>query len=1041
MEIQIVKYDESYAAKVADMWNHSRDGWGGSNAIETEETIRNREANSTNIHTFLALEGELVVGYCGFSEYRDDEGALYIPLLNVRDAYHGKKIGKKLLLHALQEAIDLKWPRLDLYTWPGNTKAVPLYKKCGFFWEDRDDTTHLMNFMPTVLHTEVVKDFFSDGNWYDMSTRQIEVKPDGRVENDFHYFEYSWQKDEQSLRIEIERSSRGIRLIETDDYYISAKIAEHRLVFGNEYNIIYSIKNKSGRPLDVDLKGVRHKNIEFSFEQSLKVEDEAVVTGSFFVGAVTEEQDNFKTHPAVVTEVTINGKKAVFKLGILPKYPAQVTAILPNDLTFIEKETVFYLDVMNNFREEVTFTIDFPKADILELIDQKLTLKIEPLARVSVPVAFLPKKYGYYKKELTIKATKENGEEVQFTKEVSLALRGIGAKFFGDDDERVQLFNGQYFATLSKRGNTIFTGRKRKEEGVSILTPKLGKPYSEELAKVKPQTVQFFEDSGVVGFKASYELTAFPAIKLHLVGKLYGDGLFENYYEVENKQENPTEKPVWLTQSIFLGLEKATIPYEGSVLTMNDSVGSAYGYWESSKITENWLFVEDNRNPLGVCWNPEVNIQFGSWFHYFESNMGVIAGKAVVTTKPVYVSIGAFHDSASFRAYALQSYDEKRVITDNHFTIFLENQNPFVVDDQVTFKVRDYKNTPFHGEMAVSFSGQKEAFVTGKFNREEEKTEWTGEVSLSNAPAVSVLKATSKVDAVELERETLVIKQKPVGMKEKVVQEQGFDTWVLENGVLEIKASPDYFPVLHSLKLNGHEWLDSYYPELKPRVWWNPWTGGIYSGLSAMKPYSLTKEKSVAKFTSLTDNKGNQWRGIKLSTSIQQNEEYKGLDYHQYFLLLPGTPVLCHVSEVVQNTGKFFDNTTWQTGGFFKTAQNIEDNWAQFQDQEGRWTKVVAGKGEHEGFVDRNLIIGGNGLDEHIQIITDNADSARDTYINKEVLESGVWQRLKIPSGQTQFTVPIFYVFTNNIIDDAAQKDLKKIRFVDTGTGTLSTQG
>lgn len=194
MDIKIVKYDESYAARVAEMWNHSRDGWGGANTVDTEESILLRERNSTNIHTFLALEGDKVVGYCGFSEYRDDEGALYIPLLNVRDDYHGKKIGKQLLLTALEEAIHLKWPRLDLYTWPGNTKAVPLYKRCGFFWEERDDTTHLMNFMPTVLHTEAVADFFKDANWYDISTREIEVKPDGRVENEFHYYEYAWKK-------------------------------------------------------------------------------------------------------------------------------------------------------------------------------------------------------------------------------------------------------------------------------------------------------------------------------------------------------------------------------------------------------------------------------------------------------------------------------------------------------------------------------------------------------------------------------------------------------------------------------------------------------------------------------------------------------------------------------------------------------------------------------------------------------------------------------------------------------------------------------
>lgn len=146
MEIKIVEYSHDLAAAVAEMWNHSRQGWGGGNDITTEENVRQQEENSINLNTYLAMEGDQVVGYCGLSEYREDQGALYIALLNVRDDYHGKKIGKQLVLKAIERTIQLKWPRLDLYTWAGNTKAVPLYKKCGFFWEERDDTVHLMNF-------------------------------------------------------------------------------------------------------------------------------------------------------------------------------------------------------------------------------------------------------------------------------------------------------------------------------------------------------------------------------------------------------------------------------------------------------------------------------------------------------------------------------------------------------------------------------------------------------------------------------------------------------------------------------------------------------------------------------------------------------------------------------------------------------------------------------------------------------------------------------------------------------------------------------
>ena len=50
--------------------------------------------------------------------------------------------------------------KIRSFTWLGNTKSLPLYKRCGFFWKGRDDTTHLMNFIPKILNTEAFKEYF-----------------------------------------------------------------------------------------------------------------------------------------------------------------------------------------------------------------------------------------------------------------------------------------------------------------------------------------------------------------------------------------------------------------------------------------------------------------------------------------------------------------------------------------------------------------------------------------------------------------------------------------------------------------------------------------------------------------------------------------------------------------------------------------------------------------------------------------------------------------------------------------------------------------
>ncbi|WP_042142820.1 GNAT family N-acetyltransferase [Paucisalibacillus sp. EB02] len=1028
MEISIVKYDESYAARVADMWNHSRDGWGGANTVDTEESILHRERNSTNIHTFLALEGEKVVGYCGFSEYRDDEGALYIPLLNVRDDYHGKKIGKKLLLIALEEAINLKWPRLDLYTWPGNTKAVPLYKKCGFFWEERDDTTHLMNFMPTVLHTEAVQGFFQDTNWYDSSTREIEVKPDGRVENDFHFYEYAWERENESLRMEFERTGRGIRLIETTDYHISVKVPEHRLVFGDQYHVTYSIINKTGKPLHIDLKGMSDKNIEYALEKSIEVIDKTEINGTFYVNPINEEQNTFRTHPCVKTLVTINGKQAEMRVGILPKYPAQISAQFPEDMSFIGNESVFYLDMMNNFSEKMHFELEFPSSPVMEIDIPKISLEMDPKERKSIPITFKVLNHGYYDAKLSIKAKKDHGETVEFSKVIGVPLRGIGAKFYGEDEKKIQLFNGQYFAKLDKDDNSIDAGRKQQEESIWIMPPKVGKPYSEEMAKATYTDLELLEGEGYIGAKVAYRLVALPSIKFHIVMKLYSEGLVENYYEVENILDVQTEQSIFVNQSIYLELEKAVIPYRGEIIELKDSIGNSYENWDESQITENWIFVNGKTEPIGICWNSNEKIHFGSWFNYLEHQVGKVEPNSIRKTNPVYFSLGAFHDIESFRAFAKQSSKKKKNKTVNHLRVSLPNNNPVVEGEKMTCKVTDYKSNYLHGEMSLSLSDNNE-IVIEQFDRKEKQTEWVTEIPIDHVPAISTVKMNARLDAAIHERETLVIRKQNVDIKQDIVHEHGMDTWTMNNGVIEIKATPDFFPSLHSLTYQEQEWLDTPFPALEPKLWWNPWAGGISSRIADIQPHSLKKEKTRGEFTSIQDNKGNEWRGIKLDTAIEQNEDYKGLKLKQYFLLLPGVPVLCHVSEIEQNTGRFFNDKGWQTSAFFRPGASIKDNWVNFQDKSGNWMKVIAGYDENELIVDRNIIIGCHTSNDLLQLISKSESTKQEVYINKEVVLTSVSEKLTLPSNSTYFTIPNFYVFNNSVINDVAQLDLQEIRF------------
>jgi ribosomal protein S18 acetylase RimI-like enzyme len=323
-DIIIVEYDKKYAAGIADMWNGSGENWGGYNTLKTAEAVEQEEENATNLNLYLALDGDKVVGYCSFSLYSLDVNTTYIPLLNVLPEYHNRKVGKALVKRVVERAIEYGLPRLDLFTWPGNIKAVPLYKKCGFFWERRDDSVHCMNFLPKILNTELLKDKFSYFDWYGDNLRAIDVEPDGKISGNFEFYEYLWEKENRYLRTLFERKGRRLVLIETEEYLIRLHTEEQKRVFGREYPVFLEISNHKQTPLTIEVSGKKGEILSLKMDHKTTVPGggNIVIEGSFHVGSIEIEQDDlFRTVPGMNLSVRVDGKSAEMGTGIIPKFP------------------------------------------------------------------------------------------------------------------------------------------------------------------------------------------------------------------------------------------------------------------------------------------------------------------------------------------------------------------------------------------------------------------------------------------------------------------------------------------------------------------------------------------------------------------------------------------------------------------------------------------------------------------------------------------------------------------------------------------------
>ena len=167
--MKIISFTDDYARKIVEMNERSQEGWptGLDEVIIDERDIIEWYHESKYIDWYLVEEDNKIVGICTVIE--EDKDTVHLGFLNVDPSYHGRGFGKALVKRCVEKSIELGYKKVTLETWAGNMKAIPVYKKCGFFWIP-DTDVKMVSFIPLVAKLE--KD------WYNSLQRKIEVKED-----------------------------------------------------------------------------------------------------------------------------------------------------------------------------------------------------------------------------------------------------------------------------------------------------------------------------------------------------------------------------------------------------------------------------------------------------------------------------------------------------------------------------------------------------------------------------------------------------------------------------------------------------------------------------------------------------------------------------------------------------------------------------------------------------------------------------------------------------------------------------------------------
>lgn len=1035
-QIRIVEYEPSYAKAVADMWNLSNESWGGGTHQRTEDSVRREMESSSNLHLFLAVDGEEVVGFCSFSHYRMDEGALYVPLLNVRPDYHGRKVGRNLIKSAVRKTVEMGWPRLDLFTWAGNTKAVPMYKKCGFFWEKKDDSVHLMNFIPTVLQTEALAPYFEELDWYADSTRKPVIEPDGRRERGFDFFDYTWQKGDLSLRAEFEKTGRGLTGLDTPDYAISTEIADHDLVFGSSCRVRYRIVNKSAAPLAVEIKGRDDKNIRFSaaFTGTIAPGDSETVEGEFELEPVQEEQNDWKTHPVVMSEWLIGGRRAEFRIGIAPKFPAKLTLALPRGELHPGMSDELYLNVENNFAAQAEFAFAWPEDDSVEWEERELRFTVPAKGKTSIPIRFALKAFGLYSHEVEVSAVPSGGKEVAFKRRLHVLLKGRQGRFGGDAGEHWVAANGAFSLHHAKLNNNLWIDCPGSGHRFWWVYPKLGKPFSEEFSKKHAEEVKTYAEGDSQMLEILYESEDFPGVQIKTVAKLLANGIATLHHEVCNTGSEELEEKLSLLLNFGFFGSRLILPYRGRYMDMGDEYAGHPDHWDSAQITENWLFCKGESGTYGVSWDPSLKLIRPEYAYGFELELGKIAAGAVVKTPPMVFALNTFANWWDFRSYAQGRRDPVVPMLDDHLELVAGGGNPFA-SEPFRAELIEWKTVPLAGSLQLYLqdgASPERAAGTIQLRRERDLRAERFEISAAELrTAESAWKFGWKARVVyegedwRQERTALWFPQSGGPVSCETLDGADGPTYTADNGILRVASIPAFGSVVHSLKQHGEEWLDSSYPQAGPRSWWNPWHGGLGVEFSGMNGFSLQQEPRSASHASLTDACGNVWTGLKLTTRIEKQEANRGIAVHQHYLMLPGVPVLCMLHAVTNESGLFHPEYSLVNRNFFRPSPVFSEGWLEIPGKE----RFKLGITEAEIYPEGLLRIGAARRKDLLHVAHRHPQQSAWAYVNNKVFNQGVHHRFPLPNGKTVWTEPTFLIMGRLALSPEDVRGLMKLTF------------
>lgn len=728
-----------------------------------------------------------------------------------------------------------------------------------------------------------------------------------------------------------------------------------------------------------------------------------------------EEPSVWRTHPSIQITVEINGSPCEMSLGIFPMQPAKLEAFNEGNFAFLDTKTEFHLELKNNLSNTTEFVLTIPENDLVNLEQKTYEVTVPATGKMTIPIPVTVRKHGFYDPSIHV-STKSTDHVLTFEQQISIAFKGEGKKFGGESTLFWHIYNGHSQLNIRKLDLNVQLKKnaRSKKPLFSFLAPKLGKPYTNEFNKKKPTSVSWDIDDSSVLIKFVLQSGEFPGIYLTECLQLFGDGIVHQWVEIENVHPT-TYQNIAISQPVYQELGNTYFPLDQRVVYFSKDRPLEFGDLNPAMITGHWYFSKTEGKTVGVTWPQNSHAAPEGWQFVIEQKIGEMKPGAKSTTEKIIVALDSFQEASQFQAYAekrhlLEPYEITNELQLEVHKMIVPSSSP------TSFTLKTYRNSFLDGTLEVVCD--QTPVSNWRIQAKEEKNSITFEQQLSLNNPVSHLTAQFQQEGIRTNFENLLLSTQ--GDISSFTESDG--SIVVENGCLSIKANADFYPGLYSLKVNGLEWLDTQYPERTAKSWWSPWAGGMKWSPEGITTFSLLKEKTTISLTTISDRNGNTWRGMAIQTTFEEHSQWKNVEYIQYYVMLPGVPVLATFLRVMHDGGKWLDGEKWLTdlflGGEVLPNLTIKSGRSEYR----------AGKQELPMYLPEDSYIESATKKEKLYVIPSLNMEETEAYMNKEAFQF-VAAQPGFANKEEKATAPLFFLFDERKLSTEAVQKLRNIQF------------